>query len=509
MRTTTFFTAILLLLLVLGCAETDIPLPDPESGTDLTESISPVANAIPTYPLNWENIDYMPTPPGVPRILVPWASGASRQFTFELANDYRKANGWELVYNTFNSTVLEDKLYFVLYNKYSGLLRMYMYIPSTGFIPSANMIHTLEIEGSHSNNSPILNFSDQVIVDVNTKSQFASIVEKAQVAPGTWYAFQHELAYDRDAATQTSSSFFLRWPVRAAQITQINLNGVVEGSLTGSVSVPGINFSLASSITNNTNTSRNGIIKLTGSGDSNDLSKLGQAFFSGAKKALEKAGSGIVEGIFNGIMGKNSNSNSDNVNLAINASINLKGTLEQNFLLDARTFSVPGVNQSQLIGFAPAYDEPLGVFYISGRPTIREKHYIIPRVNQFGQQLFPDHKYTYQVESGSFQFYFNPEVLAIADIRNIKREVILNETFGTYPIHGRKEYIGGFDRYTGNLVGTDTQRGSIVGARIVFDVVPKDGSPKITISKTFKANRATTTIQMPVPQPGKPGEEPW
>ncbi len=498
-----YFLLSFLLLISYSCHEEE--LPNPSNLDKSVEDISKQSSSIPSYPLNWENIEEMPTPPGIPRILVPWASGASRDFSFEVANDYRKANGWELVYNTFNTTVLEDKLYFILYNKYSGLMRMYFYIPSTtGFIPSANMIHTMEIEGPHRVNSPLLNFSGQSVVDVNIKSRFASIVEKPQVAPGTWYAFQHELAYDQNASSQTSSSFFLKWPVRAAQITEVTLNGSVEGSLVGSISIPGVNFSLASSISTTNNVVKNGFIKATGSSDSNDLSALGQAFFSGAKKALEKAGGGIVEGILGGLFGKNSDAPTDNVDLKLEASINLKGTLTQNFLLNSRSFSVPGVDHSQLIGFAPIYDEPLGVFYITQRPTIREKHFINPRFPPLGQPTLPRHTYNYQVEHNSFQIYFNPEVLAIANIRNIRKEVVLSDGELFYPIQGKKENIGGRDHYTGQFVGTHVKRGAVVGTRITFDVVPKDGSPKITISKTFKSNIATTNIHV---SPGGPGND--
>jgi len=262
---------------------------------------------------------------------------------------------------------------------------MYLYISPTSFIPSANIIHTLQIEGPHKTSSPLLNFSDQLVVDVNKKSLFASAVEKALVAPGSWYAFEHELTYDKNLANQSSSTIFFRWPVRSAQITEVNLNGKIEGSLDGNISIPGVNFALSSNINNTNNTAKNGIIKLTGNGDSNDLSKLGQAFFSGAKKALEKAGLGIVEGILGGILGKNSNGNTDNVNLKLDASINLKGTLQQSFLIESRAFAVPGADNTDVIGSLPSYDKPLGVFYISGRPTIRQTKHVIPQYNNQGQ----------------------------------------------------------------------------------------------------------------------------
>ena len=504
MKTKTLFYYLSLCLLLLffsSCQESD--LPEPSSSTVFNEDVENQFNAVPTHPLEWENRDYMPTPPGVPRIWVPWASNASRQFTFEMANDYKKANGWELVYNTFNDQEVPDKYYFILYNKYSGLLRMYLYIPSTSFIPSANLIHTLELEGPYKNSSPMLNFSDQIVVDPNTRSIFASSVEKAQVAPGTWYSMEHELAYDENMANQSSSSVFLRWPVRSAQITEVNINGKVEGSLDGNITIPGVNFALSSSINTTNNVAKNGIVKLTGDGDANSLSKLGQVFFSGAKKALEKAGFGIVENILGGIFGKNSSSNTNNVNLRLDASINLKGTLQQTFLIDSRTFAVPGVDNSNLIGASPDYDKPLGVFYISGRPTIKETTTNVRQYDNLGQEIYPKKRYTYEVVPGSYNLKFNPEVLAIADIRNVRSEVILRDISYTQ-ISGTQENIGGKFYRSGSQILVPDYRGSVIGTRVSFDVVPKDGSPKIKIAKTFKSNLSYKTVWTAPTSPNDP-----
>ncbi|MGB3464216.1 MAG: hypothetical protein WBA74_03065 [Cyclobacteriaceae bacterium] len=485
-----------LLVLSFSCQENELPEPDLSQISD--GEISGQVGAVPTYPLDWENRDYMPTPVGATQIWVPWASNASRQFTFEMANDHQKANGWELVYNTFNEQQVPDKYYFILYNKYSGLLRMYLYIPSTSFIPSANLIHTLELEGPYKNNSPILNFSDQLVVDpmAGNNSLFASAVEKAQVAPGTWYAFEHELAYDANMDSQSGNSVFLRWPVRSAQITEVTLNGQVEGSLEGNISIPGVNFALSSSINTTNNVTENGIIKLTGDGDANSLSKLGQAFFSGAKKALEKAGGGVVESILGGIFGKNSSTNTDNVNLKLDASINLKGTMQQTFLIDSRTFAVPGVDNSTVSGMLPAYDKVLGVFYISQRPVI-DYHVEITIPANIRDNFTK--KRTYDVDDSSIQLIYNPEVLQIADIRNIRKEVVVKDKPGGFLSLGKTENIGGSTHFTGPKVVTYQKNPEIIGCRISFDVVPKDGSPKVTLSKTFKSdfNSSITTYQEP------------
>jgi len=78
--------------------------------------------------------------------------------------------------------------------------------------------------------------------------------------------------------------------------------------------------------------------------------------------------------------------NTDNIALRLDASMTLTGSLQQSFLLDSRSFAISGYDQSQTAGFSPAYNEPLGVFYLSTRPTIVETVYTTPQTDGNGQQ---------------------------------------------------------------------------------------------------------------------------
>jgi hypothetical protein len=95
---------------------------------------------------------------------------------------------------------------------------------------------------------------------------------------------------------------------------------------------------------------------------------------------------------------------------------------------------------------------------------------------------------------------FNPEVLAIADISNIQKEVIVVDK-PYVQIDAGLENIGGKYYQINSIVSIPEFRGTVIGSRISFDVVPKDGSPKITITKTFKSNMSFETIW----QDGDPG----
>jgi len=88
----------------------------------------------------------------------------------------------------------------------------------------------------------------------------------------------------------------------------------------------------------------------------------------------------------------------------------------------------------------------------------------------------------------------------------IHKEVILKD-FSYTQIIGKKEKIGGRYYRSGSLQTVPDYIGSVVGTRVSFDVVPKDGSPKIRISKTFKSNLTYKTVNHAPPGPG-PGDTP-
>lgn len=484
----------LLCLSVLGLTDCtkkeELVAPAPAAGKLLQD-------AIPTPPLDWEHIDYMPTcPNGATRILVPWASGASRQFSIDIANDYKKINGWELVYNTFSTDCNPpERYFFVLYNKYRGLVRLYYYLPNTtNLTASDNMIHTLDIEGSYAASSPIMNFSAQSIVDLNTNSKFATTVERWQVAPATWYAFQYELAYDKNAAAQNYSNFQFAWPIKSVHVTQVSVAGTVTGSITGSISVPGVNLSVTGG-SKTVNANGDGLMIVNGNSDADSfLASLGKAGVDGIKGAITSGVSGLVTNVFSAIFG--SDSNQPNTNLKLDAQVKLDGTLTDNTLVTATGLAVPGYSQATTTGFVPAYNLPLGVFYLKSGLTFHSE------VKYSGDgNTVPTPYYTYSCDFGenNDRVLINPEVLKIANITNYSQELV---AISNDPSNGRTEVVGNVTYYTGtSLEGYN--RPGIVGLRISFDVVPKDGSPKYRLSKTFTTTMSSeTTTTLP------PGQDP-
>jgi len=497
------FTIILGLTLCLvgnSCKKVDPVIEKNLSATnDVKTDFGLAAAPVPAYPLDWENIPFMPTPAGANTIQVPWASGASTQITDEVLIDYKKKDGWVLLYNTFSSSVQSDELYFILYNKYRGLMKMYYYIPPTAnFIESANIVHNLEIDGSYANTlaSPIMNFAASTRVNYNNNQKSASILEHAQVARSTWYAFEYELAYDQNIANQNFEKFKFFWPVKSNSVTKFNVNGKIGGTVTGSMATSATNLTVSPSFSSSSTGDGNIIIK----GES-DVEKVKPSIttqlFNTLKglvtKNLTSGIGGIVSNLFSGIFGGKDGSSADNVNLKINANIEMEGTLTGNFLITSKSISIPGYDQSNTTGFIPAYNEPLGVFYISNKPKIKET------VTSTADGIAYLVRQTYSIVDNSYNLVFNPAVTSIANISNITEEVILSGIpAGINEIYGQQEIINDITYYTSFSHSAPwfssiqpRPRPLAVGSvaiRVKFDVVPKDGSKKSVIVKTFIAD---------------------
>ncbi|MEO8406108.1 MAG: hypothetical protein ABI480_15980, partial [Chitinophagaceae bacterium] len=268
------------------------------------------ANAIagiPAFPLTWENTDYMPTPVGT-TILVPWASGSVKGFSPDIWYDYVQADGWELVYNTFNTVSLPNNPFFVLYNKYRGLLRYYIYITTSGFTTSSYLTTGLNL-GPNSINSPMLNYATQDIVDVSLKPVSVIKIEPTQIATGTWYAAQYEIAYDPGTSGFTYSQLGLNLTLKWTNVTQVSLGGTSVGTIKGTITTPGTSFNLGAQV-------QKGALSAVGLAAFNsaagpdptkpeigNLMGISAGIFKAIKDGLTSGGLGVVKNIFNAILG--------------------------------------------------------------------------------------------------------------------------------------------------------------------------------------------------------------
>lgn len=451
---------------------------------------------IPTFPLTWEGADYMPTPSGNP-ILVPWASGSNQQFDSDIAFDYRQIDGWVLVYNTFNTTALTSPNYFALYNKFRGLLRIYLYLPPGPPVPTSYINHGLSLTGSA--NSSLLNYISSDLVDMNSNVTTTTNIEPYRVqASGSWYAFQYELAYDPNISNLSYQNLNLRWNTTATSVTQVNLYGTISGEIKGTITQPASTPTLEGAAQALT---LGGFRYLSLTTLLNPLTTAASLGLSpGVFAALKGSATNYFQGgkisnIFNAVFGGGGGS-TQQINLTLNANIGLEGTMTNiSGLVGNHTLIIPGINfDSNAPGYGPAYNQKLGVFNLSAKPKVTVKTTKIRLGDRGGGTRYIKE---FAIDALSYSIINNPVVTAEASISNLKQEIVLVEPshLGSVSLStdGTLESVGSYTKVYTNVTRYTTDKGLeptflAVGIRVSFDVTPNNGSPKVTIVKTFKVD---------------------
>ncbi|MGM9477494.1 hypothetical protein ACS5PU_13730 [Pedobacter sp. GSP4] len=356
--------AALIGMLFCGCRKDTAPVPDPKK-----LKISNKLASIPTHVFDWETADYMPTPAGSTPILVPWASGSNQLFPHEIAFDFKKADGWNLIYNTFSPTQLTSPYFFALYNKYRGIIRFYLYLPPGNPYASSYFSDGLGISGGYP--SSIMNFSKEIIDPENVQTSITKIQNYQILSTGAWYACQYELAYDSYIANSNHQNLNFVWNVSSTNLSQVILNGTSSGTLTGTVGTAGTGgFNLGSLLGNLGNTA----IHVAGFQGIKALNlPKSKVFGTDVTKSIEdgiKGGlSGAVKGFFSAILGGAATS-PQVVDLKLKVETNLTGSIADNSGILSTTLAMPGSANANSVGYIPSYNKILGVFDFSVAPIL-------------------------------------------------------------------------------------------------------------------------------------------
>lgn len=493
----------LIMLSLNSCKKEELLVKD----TRVTEADPSLAGTLP-FPFAWETANTMPTPAG-PTILVPWASGSNQQFDPALAFDFKKLDGWELVYNVFNTTSISSPMFFMLYNRYRGLLRVYLYLPPSTPTPSTYINHGLKLSGS--GNSSMLNFIAQDVVDAGIKVAATTQTETYQLqATGGWHVFQYEIAYDPGIASTSYQTLNFVCNTQSYNITQFNLYGKITGTLTGtvgqaatapSISLPGTATSIIKGVLSGVST---GGITAALAGANVDT-----AIKSAAEKALQKGLTGFVENVFNAVFGGGSGGVQQQVNIKLNADIGLQGTSVTSTGLGNFTLAIPGsTNSIGAPGYSPGYDKIMGVMNLSAKPKIKSQDVISGGGFGVGYGVMAvPHRHTYSIDNTSYSVLFNPAVIngtaTGAQIQNLKQEIVLFNA--GYPSWGQSFVTDGLKEQVGSTIvftnptysiqhqlsyGPSTpfnQTHGKLAIRVSFDVVPNNGATRVKVVKTFSA----------------------
>jgi hypothetical protein len=415
------------------------------------------------FVFDWEKAQYMPVAPGQPAVPVPWSDQVTRNYDPGLRYDYKKSDGWELVFNSFSDSLNATNRFFILYNKFRGVLRYYTYndMPTNPSVTNfRSLINGISVMGAATGSSNMLNYADQLIVDMNTRSVNASLVEPWPITQSAWYLSQFEIAYDRNLGNYNWQQFSLSWTFAFARVMELSLNSRSADNKMLFLQKPGLNFSdlPARGVAMGSNMqahvkSVSGLDELSGIFSNPVISNLKQTLFDST--AGNKLNATLVPQL--GIA-----DNKLDVPTLIRLDPNLVG------YIPGLSLTPPGLDNSQVIGFAPVFNEPMGIFYLGAPPVIQHAKVDGPLSEQ------------YTLDLTSLEYIINPFIQNYADVRNFRQEIVAVATNETPNLTEARLYQGQQLKASAPL--------TILGVRVSFDVAPKNGSAPIKIIKTFKAD---------------------
>lgn len=483
---------IFLSIAITNCSDAD------ELG-NLSNEVEIKTRAVPTIAFDWENVDWMPTPSMQSRIPTPWVGQGSLVgvYGFDVVNDRKAINGWELLYSTFDEDARAPLVnpYFILYNKYRGIMRIYLYL-TTSFVTSSSYIQDgISIIGHRSS---MLNYLGGEAVDISNYSQQYMQIQPAPkdgslpLASNRWYMLQYEIAYDPNLENIPYNEIQMSWTLNYYNIQTVELGGRAVGKLNGVIGkssnrdfftpLVGVGQTIGTGvlagigrdfITNNTIDKNTGENKLGLSGRVfEDLSKGISSALSAASGNLP----GAVMKLFSAIIG-----GSSETPISMNLDVNLKltGTGKEGgaFPSTPSSFWVPGTFiPSNAVGYIPLYNKSLGVLYLREKPVMEitkfdelEEWELDP---QYGHDMIRTYtRICYLPEKIDFSSYLviNPEVLKVAKVEVLQQDLIKIHTREINPTY---DYCpdGWLFPY---------------GVRFIVKVSPKDGSQSSILIKTF------------------------
>ncbi len=89
----------------------------------------------------------------------------------------------------------------------------------------------------------MLNYADQLIVDMNTNSDRAVLIEPLRAfTQYAWYLSQYEIAYDGNLHDLTWDQFQLGWSFNFVRPLELTLNNKPAGNKMLFLQSPGFNF---------------------------------------------------------------------------------------------------------------------------------------------------------------------------------------------------------------------------------------------------------------------------
>jgi hypothetical protein len=497
---------------LLGCEKDDIL----QKTDKLNIAQEPSLKAAYIVPDNfeWENETFI-TYRGA-NIVLPWASGSnSSNIPKEICDDFLKSSGWELLYNDFPLGQTDPK--FMLYNKFTGIVKVYMYITSTTYQGNT---FTWGL-GSNTINcqTSIFNFTKNRPEPITRKyinpsvyvANYSSdpIARPNGINAGHWYSAQFEMMYDPNITSLSHSNIDLRLQCFSSKQEYIKLQGNIAGVITGTFSIPnsGGSSGVFSDAISSFSVNKVGKINMPTLDESKKYltGYIAQQTDSYLKSKLTQGLSALASSltttnpiltVLTGGLFSTKSSSLGKIDCSLNATIKQAGIIEANYSGPGAIFKFPGTSNSNLGGLLPNYDKPLGVFCITKTPIVKRVQTSSPYYYDYetGEYLMSCSN-AYDIDFSSFEVKINPEVIASCSDVKISKNIVFSPCGWTASSisggelvdssNGYHTYLSGDDGHIEESFEYQDNALSGVAVRIAVFMTPKGQSDPIIVVKEF------------------------
>ena len=446
-----------------GCEDNTIDLP-PMNNTLSSDLKSAPVNS---HYFNWWEVNEYNN------IGMPWLNGYSTFLPEYMRHDHYPEEGWELLFQNLDvnsSNSLYNKL-LVLYNKYSGLLRIFYNNLS---YTSSSQAQKFSIAIGLSNSSSMLNierinsiptFDDNnILTKYSTNSVFKTqsmtlnnISASQGFTSNSWYSAEFELLYE-EVQDQTNLNLIICPYI--SEISNVDLSSITQGTISGDIE------GTISSIPSSGSNSLIGSIPIKGLIVNNNINQETTKQQENLKEASEKkpkffnklwskitssTGNATIDGLSNltsniikeginwlsnpltafanKLFGSDSDTSSPskidlNVNLTTQSTTTTTGTISNSSPLCNIPISLPTTSSTTggLMVTKEMEDYPLGVFTFNTAPVIN-----ITQTEIKYKSKTPSYTNSYRFTNNleTLKIVFNPKVLEECDVLDEKLTFIL------------------------------------------------------------------------------------
>jgi hypothetical protein len=409
--------------------------------------------------------------------------------------DIDPSQGWVLLTGNFGTSLIvprPDYPYFVLYNKYRGIMRPYIFYGARAGIThqATHQMGTAAVENG--NVAAFTHNTGKYLHDYDPR--YEQLFIKKHLLLNHWACLEFDVAgYDPAIADpgKTGSAFAVRFHGLEESVLQADLVGGLNGTLEASnvragrngsgvldaVTTVGGSFLKAVNVYGD---AEDALDKMKAKGDANPgawwgppLSALAVA---GAQSAVPLIGAaaGFITSMIDGLFGSNVPLS---YRVELTGEFRLNGTIQTAPPLSLVRFYVPGTIYGNTWEMEPLFHQPLGVYSLAYEPSI--EYWIAPN-GRIAQQMGG----TYGVG-----VYFDPASVIVNPHAGLQlhsvRVSLVSPSYAPSPFTDPATYIG----LPSVWMNSARFHSLKVGVQLQFERIGQPTAPLVTMYREYEATR--------------------